>query len=126
MTPGRPLVSPGLAGGEVWPIRAASRTPVLRCLLRVLVRDRTDRVAPGPYPRRMKPKNPHKTLEVMVLQKGRHRFEWHLCDDNGATIAQGNSISVAEARSKGLRARQRRSEVAAADGAQFENSSGLI
>jgi hypothetical protein len=53
----------------------------------------------------MKPKNPHKTLEVMILQKGRHRFEWHLCDDNGATIAQGNSISIAEARSKGLRAR---------------------
>jgi hypothetical protein len=41
----------------------------------------------------------------MVLQKGRHRFEWRLCDDNGATIAQGNSISIAEARSNGLRAR---------------------
>jgi hypothetical protein len=74
----------------------------------------------------MKPADPHKALEVMVLQKGRHRFEWHLCNENGATIAQGDSISVAEARSKGLRARQRRSKVAAGDGAQFENSSGLI
>jgi hypothetical protein len=42
-------------------------------------------------------------LEVAVLQRGRHRFEWQLRDKDGTAVARGRSTSVAQARLDGLR-----------------------
>lgn len=49
-------------------------------------------------------------LEVVILQRSRRRFEWHLCDRDGAPVAKGRATSVAQARLDGLRSRSQKAE----------------
>jgi hypothetical protein len=46
-------------------------------------------------------------FEVVVLQRGRHRFEWNVCNNERVPIAKGCSASVAQARSDGFKAKAR-------------------
>jgi hypothetical protein len=43
-------------------------------------------------------------MEVTVLQRSRHRFEWILCNWEGVRVAGGEARTVAQARLDALRA----------------------